>query len=122
MYVLGVWRLVKTLLLCSADIRQSVGFKNVSLGNVLAARDTKERVTFIHSKDQDKFRNYVGRAFEVQVSLHTPQPNDLILAVYSDDASHFLPLLLTGGAPRASRSRLGQDLSRESERRLQLPE
>lgn len=78
-YVLGLWRLVMTLLLCSADIRQSVGFKNVSLGNVLAARDTKERVTFIHSEDQDKFRNYVGRAFEVQVSSHTPQPKTSLL-------------------------------------------
>jgi dipeptidyl-peptidase-3 len=52
------------------DIRQTDGFKNVSLGNVLSARDFKERVTFLNDADQDIFRGRVNAAFEIQVGLH----------------------------------------------------
>ena len=34
------------------DIRQNEGFKNVSLGNVLAASATDKRVTFIGQDEQ----------------------------------------------------------------------
>eukprot|EP00500_Bicosoecida_sp_ms1_P004572 CAMPEP_0203815534 /NCGR_PEP_ID=MMETSP0115-20131106/11160_1 /ASSEMBLY_ACC=CAM_ASM_000227 /TAXON_ID=33651 /ORGANISM="Bicosoecid sp, Strain ms1" /LENGTH=727 /DNA_ID=CAMNT_0050724431 /DNA_START=24 /DNA_END=2207 /DNA_ORIENTATION=- len=51
-------------------VRQGEGFKNVSLGNVLSARDLKERVTFIHDDDQEAFRSTLVPSFEVQVGLH----------------------------------------------------
>ncbi|KAL1965138.1 hypothetical protein VTN77DRAFT_6051 [Rasamsonia byssochlamydoides] len=52
------------------DIRQNIGFKNVSLGNVLSAKAPNEPVPFIAEKDLDLFRNYRDAAFEVQVGLH----------------------------------------------------
>lgn len=52
------------------EVRQFDGFKNVSLGNVLSARDLKERVTFIADADQDAFRSTLVPSFEVQVGLH----------------------------------------------------
>ncbi|EFA80210.1 dipeptidyl-peptidase III [Heterostelium album PN500] len=51
------------------DIRQSEGFKNVSLGNVIAARK-EERVTFIRDEDQSLFNKLMTEAFEVQVAIH----------------------------------------------------
>jgi len=55
------------------DIRQTEGFKNVSLGNVLQASygvapDT--RVIFVSENDQDNFKTYKATAFEVQVGIH----------------------------------------------------
>lgn len=52
------------------DIRQSEGFKNVSLGNVLASRQSDEKVSFLHDNDQEIYRNLLSPAFEVQVGLH----------------------------------------------------
>ncbi|KAL2000149.1 hypothetical protein VTN02DRAFT_3488 [Thermoascus thermophilus] len=52
------------------DIRQNLGFKNVSLGNVLSAKAPNEPVPFIPEKDLDVYRNYRDAAFEVQVGLH----------------------------------------------------
>ena len=52
------------------DIRQDEGFKNVSLGNVLSARDMTQRVSFLADDDQDVFRKFVMPSFEVQVGLH----------------------------------------------------
>ncbi len=53
------------------DIRQNFGFKNVSLGNVLRSRgSSKERISFLEDKDQDLYRDLVGKSFEVQVGLH----------------------------------------------------
>eukprot|EP01133_Synstelium_polycarpum_P008019 gene8019-9421_t len=51
------------------DIRQNDGHKNVSLGNVIAARK-QEHVTFIEDKDQDMFNKLMADAFEVQVAIH----------------------------------------------------
>ncbi|XP_068115619.1 dipeptidyl peptidase 3 [Hyperolius riggenbachi] len=54
------------------DIRQSVGFKNVSLGNVLSVGSATERgkLTFLVEEDKDVFMKYRGPSFEVQVGLH----------------------------------------------------
>ena len=51
-------------------VRQDIGFKNVSLGNVLSARSFKSRVTFLADEDQEDFKNLLGEAFEVQVAGH----------------------------------------------------
>jgi dipeptidyl-peptidase-3 len=52
------------------DIRQNLGFKNVSLGNVLSAKAPNEPVPFIAEKDLNLYRDYRDAAFEVQVGLH----------------------------------------------------
>lgn len=52
------------------DIRQNVGFKNVSLGNVLSAKAPSEKVPFIHDDDLEVYKAYRDPAFEVQVGLH----------------------------------------------------
>ena len=54
------------------DIRQSEGFKNVSLGNVLAASygSGEKTVSFIAAADQELFKALKGEAFEVQVGIH----------------------------------------------------
>ncbi|KAI1859479.1 hypothetical protein JX265_010482 [Neoarthrinium moseri] len=52
------------------DIRQTEGFKNVSLGNVLSAKAPNEKIPFIAEKDLELFRKYRDDAFEVQVGLH----------------------------------------------------
>ncbi|VDK84507.1 unnamed protein product [Dibothriocephalus latus] len=52
------------------DIRQNVGFKNVSLGNVLKARFQDPTATFLCEKDKQCYLTNVGQAFEIQVGLH----------------------------------------------------
>ncbi|KAI1082862.1 peptidase family M49 [Whalleya microplaca] len=52
------------------DIRQTEGFKNVSLGNVLSAKAPDEKIPFIDEKDLEVYRKYRDGAFEVQVGLH----------------------------------------------------
>uniref|UniRef100_A0A671VKD4 Dipeptidyl peptidase 3 n=1 Tax=Sparus aurata TaxID=8175 RepID=A0A671VKD4_SPAAU len=49
------------------DIRQSEGFKNVSLGNVLAVAyaTQKEKLTFLEEEDKDLFIKWKGPSFEV---------------------------------------------------------
>lgn len=52
------------------DIRQSEGFKNVSLGNVLGAKAPNEKIPFIQDEDLEVYQKYRDAAFEVQVGLH----------------------------------------------------
>lgn len=52
------------------DIRQTEGFKNVSLGNVLSAKAANEKVPFISEADLELYQKYRDPAFEVQVGLH----------------------------------------------------
>jgi len=51
-------------------VRQSYGFKNVSLGNSLRARDKKEHINHIDDDDQKLFQDLQDRSFKVQVGLH----------------------------------------------------
>lgn len=50
-------------------MRHVLGFKNVSLGNVLRAAKMDERVTFLGDADQEPFKNLLNKAFEVQGEL-----------------------------------------------------
>lgn len=52
------------------DIRQTEGFKNVSLGNVLSAKAPNEKVPFIRDEDLEIYQKYRDASFEVQVGLH----------------------------------------------------
>jgi dipeptidyl-peptidase III len=52
------------------DIRQTEGFKNVSLGNVLSAKAPNEKVPFIKDSDLEVYQKNRDAAFEVQVGLH----------------------------------------------------
>jgi len=52
------------------DIRESTGFKNVSLANVLAAKAPNEELTFIHPDDVELYNTWDSRAFELQVANH----------------------------------------------------
>lgn len=52
------------------DIRLNIGFKNVSLGNILNAKSGKEPITFIHDDDYELFNKYRNDSFEVQVGIH----------------------------------------------------
>lgn len=51
-------------------IRINIGFKNVSLGNVLNAKSKKEHISFIADDIQDLYDGYRTEAFEVQVGIH----------------------------------------------------
>ncbi|VEU19951.1 DEKNAAC100712 [Brettanomyces naardenensis] len=51
-------------------IRLNVGFKNVSLGNILNAKSRKEPISFISEDIQGVYDEYRTQAFEVQVGIH----------------------------------------------------
>ncbi|RDB21380.1 Dipeptidyl peptidase 3 [Hypsizygus marmoreus] len=52
------------------DVRESTGFKNVSLANILAAKAPNEELTFIHPDDIELYNTWDNRAFELQVANH----------------------------------------------------
>ncbi|KZS89914.1 aflatoxin-detoxifizyme [Sistotremastrum niveocremeum HHB9708] len=52
------------------DIRESHGFKNVSLANILAAKAPGQELTFIKPEDKELYEAWEDRAFELQVANH----------------------------------------------------
>lgn len=55
------------------DIRQSLGFKNVSLVNMQRTAMTPpkgEKISFLREEDMDLYRELLAEAFEVQVGIH----------------------------------------------------
>lgn len=55
------------------DVRLTIGFKNVSLGNILSASakaSSKHPPSFIKSQDLEIFQKYQSDSFEVQVGIH----------------------------------------------------
>ncbi|KJA27223.1 hypothetical protein HYPSUDRAFT_35833 [Hypholoma sublateritium FD-334 SS-4] len=85
------------------DIRESSGFKNVSLANILAAKAPNEELTFIHPDDVDLYNAWDSRAFEVQVANHEllGHGSGKLFEEYADGTKNFDPEKivnpLTGG-------------------------
>lgn len=52
------------------SIRQNHGFKNVALSNVISSKDCGGKVSYISEEDQELFRKYSTKSFELQVGLH----------------------------------------------------
>ncbi|KAI0065345.1 aflatoxin-detoxifizyme [Artomyces pyxidatus] len=52
------------------EIRESDGFKNVSLANILAAKTPNQEVPFVHPDDLELYNAWDTQAFEVQVANH----------------------------------------------------
>ncbi|KAJ7582725.1 aflatoxin-detoxifizyme [Mycena floridula] len=52
------------------EIREDLGFKNVSLANVLAAKAPNETLPFVHPDDLELFNKWDNKAFELQVANH----------------------------------------------------
>ncbi|GAA6027147.1 hypothetical protein JCM8097_002430 [Rhodosporidiobolus ruineniae] len=52
------------------DVRESDGFKNVSLGNILSAKGANETFSFISPEELKAYEKWESAAFEVQVANH----------------------------------------------------
>eukprot|EP01100_Stratorugosa_tubuloviscum_P007582 TRINITY_DN313_c0_g3_i1.p1 TRINITY_DN313_c0_g3~~TRINITY_DN313_c0_g3_i1.p1 ORF type:complete len:682 (-),score=302.86 TRINITY_DN313_c0_g3_i1:80-2125(-) len=52
------------------DIRQKLGFKNVSLANAIRATPSQAKTIFVEEKYDQLFKDKITSSFEVQVGLH----------------------------------------------------
>ncbi|KAG9105042.1 hypothetical protein FRC06_000015 [Ceratobasidium sp. 370] len=52
------------------EVREQVGFKNVSLANILAAKSPNEVITFLSPEDATFYKQWDTKAFDVQVANH----------------------------------------------------
>ncbi|KAG8746386.1 hypothetical protein FRC10_005097 [Ceratobasidium sp. 414] len=52
------------------EVREQVGFKNVSLANILAAKSPNEVITFLSPEDAAFYKQWDTKAFDVQVANH----------------------------------------------------
>ncbi|KAG8684697.1 hypothetical protein FRC09_015223, partial [Ceratobasidium sp. 395] len=52
------------------EVREQVGFKNVSLANILAAKAPNEVITFLSPEDAAFYKQWDTKAFDVQVANH----------------------------------------------------
>ena len=53
------------------EIRQSEGFKNVNLGNVISSSyKAEKKTTFVSQEDHEILDKWRVKSFEVQVGLH----------------------------------------------------
>ncbi|KAF8910937.1 aflatoxin-detoxifizyme [Gymnopilus junonius] len=75
------------------DIRESIGFKNVSLANILAAKVPNEELTFIHPDDVALYNAWDNRAFELQVANHEllGHGSGKLFEEYADGKKNFDP-------------------------------
>lgn len=52
------------------DIRESIGFKNVSLANILSAKAPNAEITFIHPNERELYEKWDSKTFDLQVANH----------------------------------------------------
>ncbi|CAH7671578.1 peptidase family M49-domain-containing protein [Phakopsora pachyrhizi] len=52
------------------DVRESVGFKNVSLVNILSAKAPNEEISFIRPEEREMYSEWDSKAFDLQVANH----------------------------------------------------
>ncbi|CAH0550916.1 unnamed protein product [Brassicogethes aeneus] len=86
------------------DIRQTEGFKNVSLGNVIPASYQMSKTPFLTQEDADILQKWRVTAFELQVGLHEllGHGSGKLLTKNAEGEFNFTPDLVdpvTGDAP-----------------------
>ncbi|KAJ3789360.1 aflatoxin-detoxifizyme [Lentinula aff. detonsa] len=94
------------------DIRETTGFKNVSLANILAAKAPNEELTFIHPDDVKLYNAWDSRAFELQVANHEllGHGSGKLLKENADGSKNFDPSVINPltGKPVSSWYKPGQ--------------